>query len=79
MSDIETTYSVKTDYRSLSMPVLLLWGEKDIFVTPLQRAKEIAQEISNAKLVVIPGAGHLALYTKTDKVVEEIVKFTLNK
>ena len=75
MSDVETGYSVKTDYNSLPMPVLLIWGGKDTYVTPLQRAKEIALEIPNSKLVVIPDAGHLALYTKTEKVVDEIVKF----
>ena len=77
MSDIDTTYSVKTNYSLLPMPVLLIWGEKDTFVTPLQRAKEIAREIPKAKLVVIPNAGHLALYTKTDRIIEEIVKFIL--
>ena len=46
MSDVETSYSIKTDYSSLPMPVLLVWGEKDIYVTPLQRAKEIALEIA---------------------------------
>lgn len=75
MSDVETHYQVKTDYASLPMPVLLVWGEKDIYVTPLKRAKEIAKEIPNAELVVIPSAGHLALYTNTEMALKEIVNF----
>lgn len=75
MSEVETRYKVKTDYSSLPMPVLLVWGEKDTYVTPLKRAKEIAEEIPNAKLVVVPSAGHLALYTNTELVVKEIVNF----
>ena len=75
MSDIETQYSIKTDYSLLPMPVLLIWGEKDTYITPLERAKEIALEIPNAKLVVIPNAGHLALYTKTEKVIDELMQY----
>ena len=75
MSKVETQYQVKTDYGALPMPVLLVWGEKDTYVTPLKRAKEIAEEIPNAKLVVIPDAGHLALYTNTEMIVKEIYDF----
>lgn len=72
MSDVETTYSVKIDYNSLAMPTLLIWGKDDIYVTPLNRAREIAEEIPNADLVIIDG-GHLALYTNTKEAVKAII------
>lgn len=75
MTDIETNYNVKTDYRELKMPVLMIWGEKDTLVTPLERAKEIHVEIPQSKLVIIEGGGHLALYTHTAKVVDAIMEW----
>lgn len=75
MTDIETGYQVKTDYKTLKMPVLMIWGSKDTKVTPLERAKEIHAEITQSKLAIIDGAGHLALYTHTDQAVNEIVEW----
>lgn len=73
MSDIEKNYKVKVDYKTLLMPVLLVWGENDTFVTPLKRAIEIDQEIPNSKLVIIDG-GHLALYTNTEEVIKAVLE-----
>jgi pimeloyl-ACP methyl ester carboxylesterase len=39
-------------------PALVIVGEHDT-VTPLEKAKQLADLISGAKLEVIPGAGHL--------------------
>jgi len=75
MTDIETNYQVKTDYKTLKMPVLMIWGSDDTRVTPLEHAKEIHAEIPQSKLAVIDGGGHLALYTHTDQVVKEIVEW----
>ena len=74
MSDVETTYSVKTDYSLLPMPTLLIWGKDDIYVTPLDRAREIAKEIPNVNLVIIEG-GHLALYTNTNEAIQAIINY----
>lgn len=75
MGNIQLTYKVGVDYRKLSMPVLMIWGEYDTFVTPVSRAREIHAEIPNSKFVIIKKAGHLALYTHTRQVVSEIVDF----
>lgn len=75
MTDIETQYKVKTDYKTLKMPVLMIWGSDDTKVTPLERAKEIHAEIPQSKLAVIDGGGHLALYTHTDQAINEIVEW----
>ncbi len=42
---------------TISAPTLVLVGEEDV-VTPVWRARKIAQTIPNATLVVIGGAGH---------------------
>ena len=40
------------------VPTLLLWGERDITV-PTKTAIELQQHFRDAKLVILPGAGHL--------------------
>jgi pimeloyl-ACP methyl ester carboxylesterase len=45
-------------FATLTAPTLVLWGEKDT-VTPLEQGKSIAKSISGARLVVLPGVGHL--------------------
>ena len=45
--------------RSLACPILILCGENDA-LTPLADHKEMAALAPHAKLVVVPGSGHLA-------------------
>ena len=45
-------------YKSISIPVLLIWGEKDEIV-PLEIGRRLAGNIPNAKLVVVPDCGHV--------------------
>jgi pimeloyl-ACP methyl ester carboxylesterase len=45
-------------FAALTAPTLVLWGEKDT-VTPLPQGQLIAKSIPGARLVVIPGVGHL--------------------
>ncbi|PYQ35044.1 MAG: hypothetical protein DMF57_04295 [Acidobacteria bacterium] len=47
--------------RRLTMPVLLLWGERDPLV-PLTYARQMLEAIPNARLVVIPYAGHVPMW-----------------
>ena len=56
----------------------MIWGSKDTYVTPIERAKEIHAEIPKSKLAIIDGGGHLALYTHTDQAVSEIVEWGNN-
>jgi pimeloyl-ACP methyl ester carboxylesterase len=43
----------------IAAPVLLIWGDEDAR-SPLSVAREFEQAIPDAKLVVIPGAGHVS-------------------
>lgn len=44
--------------RSLELPVLMLWGNRDM-VVPLATAVELASAMRRVKLVPLPGVGHL--------------------
>jgi pimeloyl-ACP methyl ester carboxylesterase len=43
----------------IRVPTLLLWGEKD-HETPLRDGRVMVSRIPNAKLVILPGAGHFS-------------------
>lgn len=47
--------------RTLSMPVLLLWGENDPLV-PVPYAEQMLELIPNARLVVLQHAGHVPMW-----------------
>ena len=49
----------------VAAPTLLLWGERDAR-SPLRVARQFEAAISGAKLVVIPGAGHLSQLERPD-------------
>jgi pimeloyl-ACP methyl ester carboxylesterase len=57
--------SAQSDMRDLlpeiSVPTLLVWGEADVR-SPLSIAHQFHRAIFGARLVVIPGAGHLSNY-----------------
>jgi pimeloyl-ACP methyl ester carboxylesterase len=47
--------------RTLRMPVLLLWGESDPLV-PLEYAQRMRAEVPQAKLEIVPRAGHIPMW-----------------
>lgn len=54
--------------RTLETPTLLIWGERDQ-VTPLETlGRRMAREMPNARLEVLPGAGHMVLDDAPDAV-----------
>jgi pimeloyl-ACP methyl ester carboxylesterase len=52
---------------AINCPTLVLVGEGDA-ATPPELAKEIAAGISGARLVIVPGSGHLSTIEKPDAV-----------
>jgi pimeloyl-ACP methyl ester carboxylesterase len=56
--DITSLSRHSVSFASLASPTLVLWGEKDS-VTPLPQGEFIAKSIPRARLVVLPGVGHL--------------------
>jgi pimeloyl-ACP methyl ester carboxylesterase len=45
-------------YKTVSVPVLIIWGEKDE-VVPLSVGKNFKRDIPNSKLVILPRCGHM--------------------
>jgi pimeloyl-ACP methyl ester carboxylesterase len=45
-------------YGSIEIPVLVCWGNDDAWI-PVDRGRELAARIPEARLRIIPGAGHL--------------------
>lgn len=45
-------------YRTLTMPVLVVWGSSDD-ITPLPQGRDLASLIPGAELVVLDGVGHI--------------------
>lgn len=72
------TYSLRPELPSLSMPTLLIWGEKDSFGPP-SLASEMAQLIPHASAEVVPDAGHLAWLDQPEAVAGLITNFLQRK
>lgn len=73
LSDIDLKRDLSVDYKQLKMPIVLVWGNKDTWVTPISRAKEIHQEVAGSKLITVKG-GHSALAIRPEYVIGEIIK-----
>jgi pimeloyl-ACP methyl ester carboxylesterase len=59
---------------AVRVPTLILHGSEDT-VVPLEVAKYMASRISTARLVEIPGAGHLAFGKPAELVTDELERF----
>jgi pimeloyl-ACP methyl ester carboxylesterase len=62
-------------YRGLSMPILLMSGTADFVVAPQLHAVPFAATVPHAKLVMLPGIGHMLHHVSTERVIEEIDEF----
>jgi pimeloyl-ACP methyl ester carboxylesterase len=62
-------------YRGLSMPILLMSGTADFVVAPQLHAVPFAAAVPHAKLVMLPGIGHMLHHVSTERVIEEIDEF----
>jgi pimeloyl-ACP methyl ester carboxylesterase len=58
----------------IGVPTLLIWGDRDAR-SPLSVARTIEQAIPDAKLVVIPGAGHMSNLEQPDPFNDAVREF----
>ena len=59
VSSQEAPLSKRPDaYRALSLPALVIWGDKDT-TTPVAQGQQLSQLISGSELAVMPGVGHM--------------------
>jgi pimeloyl-ACP methyl ester carboxylesterase len=57
----------RLDFSAIAVPTLVVVGSEDI-LTPVAESEEIAAGINGAKLVLIPGCGHLSTLEAPDSV-----------
>lgn len=60
--------------RSIRAPTLLLWGEKDAMI-PVGNAQDYLRLIDGARLVTLPGLGHVPFEEAPAATVEEVRRF----
>lgn len=65
---------LRNELSHISQPTLILHGEADGIV-PVKEALQLSELISNAKLSVLPGAGHVPTMTRPQEVAHEIMNF----
>jgi pimeloyl-ACP methyl ester carboxylesterase len=58
----------------LKMPVLIVWGDKDL-ATPLTQGEKIHRLVPQSKMFVVPGCGHLAHVQCADLIGPKLIEF----
>lgn len=74
----ESQSSITPDLAAISVPTLLIHGERDAIV-PLSAASAAAATIPDAELVVIAEAGHVPTMTRPDRVVDAIEQWAMRR
>ena len=59
-------------YGTIKAPVVLIAGDTDTTVSPNIHSRRLAAAVPNAKLIVLPGVGHMVQYAAPELVVREI-------
>ncbi len=59
-------------YNTITAPTLLITGDRDMVVPAKQHAIACAAAVPNAKLVVLPGIGHMLHHAAAERVIAEI-------
>ena len=54
---------IRDDLRAVTSPTLLVWGTRDALVPP-SMGVVMRQELPDARLLLLPGAGHVAQYDR---------------
>ncbi|WP_295632331.1 alpha/beta fold hydrolase BchO [Novosphingobium sp.] len=66
--------ALKRELPRLSVPLLMIHGEADAAI-PLSNAREAAAMVANARLIALPGLGHLAHEEKSGDIAALITEF----
>lgn len=72
--DSRYTEEIADDLKELPMPVKILWGEEDEW-QPVSYAKRLRDDIPNATLTVVAGAGHFLMEEASERVTTELAGF----
>jgi pimeloyl-ACP methyl ester carboxylesterase len=63
-------------YGTLAVPTVVISGDRDLIVAPRQHAMAFAESVPAAKLVVLPGIGHMLHHTAAERIAAEIDALT---
>lgn len=63
-------------YRTIRVPTLVISGEADPIVRSDTQAAPLAQAIPGARLVLLPGIGHMLQYVAAERVTDEIARLS---
>lgn len=59
-------------YETLAVPTVVICGDRDLIVAPRQHAMAFAKAVPAAKLVVLPGIGHMLHHAAAKRIAREI-------
>jgi len=65
-------FDVRVRLGEVRVPAAVMVGDEDL-MTPVKRARELADGISGARLTIVPGAGHLIIWERPRDVAGEIL------
>ena len=73
MADLKSNLTPQpARYRGLAMPTLVMSGSSDFVVAPQLHAVPFATAVPHAKLVILPGIGHMLHHVAAERVLAEI-------
>jgi pimeloyl-ACP methyl ester carboxylesterase len=59
-------------YTTLALPTVVITGDRDLIVAPRRHAYAFARAVPAAKLIVLPGIGHMLHHAAAERVATEI-------
>jgi pimeloyl-ACP methyl ester carboxylesterase len=68
----------RLDFESVTIPTLLVWGEKDPLVPPTV-GRLMREKIPNSQLVILPGAGHMPMFERPEELNRVLLDFLAGK
>jgi len=79
VADLKTNLASQiARYAALAAPAVVITGDCDMVVPPRQHALAFAAAVPAAKLVVLPGIGHMLHHVAKERVIMEIEKLIAN-
>jgi len=64
--------AMAADYKRLQIPVVIVAGAEDRYVSPRAHAERLQREIASSELLLVPGAGHMVHYAAPQALMEAL-------
>ncbi len=75
-SDSRFTDEIQDLYSSIQVPTLILWGEKDEWIS-IEKGKQLHKLLPHSQLEIIPQCGHLVIEEAPERLIAAIKKVFL--